>query len=177
MKKTIILLFLIIDTLPSTCDVIFYPSRFPGLRYSAELIYSFEKINKSKKTTNCWVGFGYTGSFQYTYLHTFGAEFAVEKRHYFQADKFRNFFISAYFGSAFITDFIDEPIIGLVPGFKINYKAQVSSRFIVEPYLSLSLPITLKFDTHPSEPLVFPALTIGTRFGLSKLKNDNKTKT
>ena len=176
MKKTVILLLLTIKTISANCDVIFFPYQYTLFCYSAEFIYSSEKVKKPKNTTNYWAGVGVVGSFYYLDIPVGGLEFAVEKRHYFKPDIFKNFFISAYAGVAYMTDFNNISHIGLVPGFKINYKRQISQRLILEPYLSISLPLTYDLkDTSGYVP--FPALTIGARFGLSKLKNEIKPKT
>jgi len=107
-------------------------------------------------------------------MPAYGLEVAIEKRHYFKPDVYRNFFISAYLGTAYMTNFNNTSHIGVVPGVKINYKAQLTPKLILEPYLSLSLPVT--YDVHDSFVYFpFPALTIGARFGLSNLKNKTKT--
>ncbi len=106
---------------------------------------------------------------------TFGAELAIEKRHYFQPDRFRKFFVSAYLGAALMTQFENNYSIGLIPGCKINYKAQITSKLIIEPYISLSLPITYELNRY-SHIIPFPAMTIGARFGFSKIKYQDKKK-
>ena len=173
MKKLIFILILTIKTMSANCDVIFFPYQYTLLCYSAELIYSQENIKRPKNTTNFWAGTGVVGSFFYLDMPTYGLEVAIEKRHYFKADEFKKFFISAYIGAAYMTDFKNTSHIGLVPGVKINYKAQLTPKLILEPYVSLSLPITYDLrDTFGYFP--FPALTIGARFGLSNMKNKIK---
>ena len=157
------------------CDVIFFPYPFTGICYSVELIYSFENYKKAKNTTNYWVGSGNVGSLVYTYEKpVFGLEAAIERRHYFKPYKFKHFFISAYLGGAYMTDF-SFSTIGIVPGFKINYKANLTTNLVFEPYISLSLPITHGVTKY-SDTIVFPALTFGARFGFNRL-NDRKSKT
>ena len=175
MKKAIIFILLLVKTSTANCDVIYFPYQYTIFCYSAELIYSFEKVKKTKNTTNYWGGIGVVGSFYFLEEPTYGLELAIEKRHYFQQDKFKSFFISAYIGTAYMTDFKYISDIGIVPGIKINYKAQISKKLILEPYLSLSLPIT--YDLKGSYRYTpFPAMTIGARFGLGKLKNKNMPK-
>lgn len=173
MKKLILLFILISKSLPSHCDVIFVPRQYSGLCYSAELIYSFEKAKKVKNTTVFWGGVGTVGSFLYPDEPAYGLEIAIEKRHYFQPDNFKHFFISAYLGTAYMTDFDNSSNIGVIPGFKINYKAQITQRTILEPYISLSLPIMYDIS-FSSGYFPVPILTFGARFGLSKLKNPKK---
>jgi hypothetical protein len=176
MKRIALILLLMIKTMSANCDVIFFPYQYTLLCYSAELIYSHENIKKSKNTTNFWAGTGVVGSFLYLDKPTYGLELAIEKRHYFKPDVFKHFFISAYLGTAYMTNFNNTSHIGLVPGFKINYKAQLTPELILEPYVSLSLPIT--YDLQDSSGFVpFPALTIGARFGISNLKNKTKPRT
>lgn len=169
MKKILLLLIISIKTLSANCDVIYSPYQYTFFCYSAEFIYSYEKVKKPKNTTNFWCGAGIVGSFYYLGKPVYGLELAVEKRHYFKPDIFKNWFISAYVGTALMTNFNDIYNIGLVPGLKINYKAQLSQKLIIEPYLSLSLPITYDLiDTFTYVP--FPVLTVGARFGISRLK-------
>ena len=176
MKKTILLLILTIKTYSANCDAIFFPIQYSVFCYSAELIYSFEKAKKLTNTTNYWAGTGVVGSFYYLDIPVYGLEAAIEKRHYFKPDKFKHFFVSAYIGTAYMTDFNQISNFGLIPGLKINYKIQLSSKLILEPYLSFSLPITCDVkDRFIYMP--FPALTIGARFGILKLKNETKPKT
>jgi hypothetical protein len=176
MKKVIILVFLTAITFPALCDVIFFPYPFTGFCYSTEIIFSFEKVKKAKNTTDFWGGIGHVGSFIYRFEPTFGFELAIEKRHYFQPDKFKNFFVSAYLGTALMTQFENNYSIGIIPGCKINYKVQITEKLILEPYLSLSLPITYELNRY-SHIIPFPALTIGVRFGLSKIKYQDKNET
>ena len=173
MKKKIVLLILISTTAAARCDVIFVPRQYAAFCYSAEFIFSYEKVRKIKNTIVFWGGVGCVGSFKYFDQPTYGLELAVEKRHYFQSEKYKHFFISAYIGTAYMTEFKYAHDIGIIPGFKINYKAQISLRTILEPYISLSLP--LMYDTKARIGLFpLPVLTFGARFGFFKLKNDKK---
>jgi hypothetical protein len=174
MKKYVISLILIFISVASYCDVIFYPSyHHDQLCYSTELIYSFEKAKNPIWTTVFWGGAGCVGSLKSFNQPSYGLEIAIEKRLYFQKDNYKHFFVSAYLGSAYMTDFKDASNIGIIPGFKINYKAEISSKLLLEPYISLSLPLT--YDIKESlgiKPV--SVVTIGVRFGLFKLKNEKK---
>ena len=71
-----------------------------------------------------------------------------------------------------MTNFSDRHDLGLVPGFKFNYKAQLSNSIVLEPYVGLSLP----FAYDISNKLYYfplPAATIGIRLGICKLKKYN----
>ena len=68
-----------------------------------------------------------------------------------------------------MTDFSNTHDLGLVPGFKLNYKAQLSKNLVFEPYVGISLPITIEMnDRHFYFP--FPMATIGVRMGINTLK-------
>jgi len=168
-KKGLISVILSITTLSGSADVIFFPKQYSVFCYSAEFTLSLEKSVKPKATNTLWGGIGCVGSFQYFNQPVYGMELAYERRHYFKPDSYKNLFISAYFGTALMTDFQSSNYIGFVPGFKVNYKAQVTKSFMIEPYLSLSVPII--FDLPDYEGYVpFPVLTIGTRIGLGNVK-------
>ena len=172
-KKGLISVILCITTLSGYSDVIFFPKQYSVFCYSAEFALSLENIVKPKATNTLWGGIGCVGSFQYFNQPVFGMEVAYERRHYFKPDSYKNLFISAYLGTALMTDFQSSNYIGFVPGFKINYKAQITKSFIIEPYLSLSVPII--YDIPYYEGFVpFPVLTIGTRIGLGKVKMKDK---
>jgi len=174
MKRTIIVFALFCLILPARCDVIFfpkYPYPYSLFNYSVEFIYSYELAKKIKSSTACWGGFGYVGSIILE-EPTAGFEIAVERRRYFKSEQFRHFFISGYIGAAYMTNFSNRHDLGLVPGFKFNYKAQLSRSFALEPYAGLSLPVA--FDMSRKDiyfPL--PAVTVGIRFGICKLKKYN----
>ncbi len=169
-KKSLIAFILSITTLPGSADVIFFPKQYSVFCYSAEFVLSFEKSVKPKATNALWSGIGCVGSFQYFNEPVYGLELAYERRHYFKPDSYKNLFISAYLGTAFMTDFNSTKYIGFVPGFKFNYKAQITKSFLIEPYLSLSVPFV--FDLPDYEGYVpFPVLTIGTRIGFGKVNS------
>jgi hypothetical protein len=168
MKKVTILLLFSITSLSSRCDVISFRD---FCCYSAELIYSFEKIKKPRNTTSYWGGVGCVGGLGYHNAgQSYGLEIAIEKRHYFKPDNFKNLFISAYLGSALMTEFESSSRICLVPGIKINYKVKITNKLVLEPYCSISLPITHEL-TRYNENYIYPALTFGARFGINKLKD------
>ena len=168
MKKVTFFLLFIITSLSSRCDVITFGD---FLCYSAEFIYSFEKIKKPRNTTSYWGGVGCVGGLGYHNAgQSYGLEIAIEKRHYFQPDNFKYFFISAYLGSALMTEFESSSRICLVPGIKINYKVKITNKLVLEPYFSISLPIIHEL-TRYNENYIYPALTFGARFGINKLKD------
>ena len=173
MKKILILFAFLFTTLEANCDVIFFPYQYSGISYSAEVIYSVERLNSAKNTTNIWIGIGCVGSFLFLDQPAAGFEFAFEKRHYFQPEKFKHFSISGYIGAAFMTNLDDINDVGLVPGFKINYKAQISPKIILEPYISLSVPICYNI-VDESGYVPFPVLTVGVRFGLCEHMDKRK---
>ena len=170
MKKIILAIIFLIMSKSALCDVIFFPYPFTGISYSAELIASYESFKKSKNSTNIWAGCGFVGSMVYPSMKSFGFEVAVEWRHYFEPDQFKHTFISAYIGGAHMTDFGSFSSIGLVPGIKINYKANVTKTLVLEPYVSFSVPITRELTDYKNT-IAFPALTVGARFGLNRLKD------
>ena len=174
MKKILIILILSAKTFSAKSDVIYFPYQYALFCYSAEFINSFEKINNLRNTTDSWFGAGCVGSFFYLDKPALGFETAIEKRHYFQPEKYKNFFISAYIGAAYVSNFNDISSIGIIPGLKINYKAQLSPKAVLEPYLSLSLPLSIDLESSSRNP-IFPVLTVGVRFGLNELINDIKS--
>jgi len=89
MKKLTFLLLFSITSLSSRCDVISFRD---FCCYSAELIYSFEKIKKLRNTTSYWGGVGCVDGLGYHNAgQSYGLEIAIEKRHYFKPDNY-NFF-------------------------------------------------------------------------------------
>ena len=80
MKKIIVLSILVSMTSTARCDVIFFPRQYAALCYSAEFIYSYEKVKKIKNTTVFWGGVGCVGSFLFIDQPTYGLEIAVEKK-------------------------------------------------------------------------------------------------
>ena len=169
MKRILIAAIFLFLTISAYCDVIFYPPQKSFLSYSAELIYSFEKVNKPKTTTSLWGGLGVVGSFSSLSEPAAGLEVAIERRHYFQENTFKHFFISGYLGAAYMTDFKYISDFGIVPGVKLNYKGQLSPHSVIEPYVSLSVPFTWETEDFDSY-LPLPVTTVGIRIGLCNLK-------
>jgi len=176
MKKTIIIFILLCKSFSAKCDVIYFPYQYALLCYSAECIYNFEKAKKPKNTTSFWIGGGCVGSFLALSHPFLGIECAIEKRYYFKPNVFDKFFISGYLGTAYVSDFKDVSSIGIIPGVKINYKTHTDLKTLVEPYISLSLPISYNLEASVMN-YALPVLTIGVRFGGSKLKKDIKPNT
>jgi hypothetical protein len=176
MKKAFVILFFALFALSGYCDVIFTPLQNNFLSYSGELIFSVENVKKAKSTSCYWGGLGFVGSLYHSGQPTFGLEIAVEKRYYFKPDYFKHFFVSGYLGIAYMTNSERDSFIGLIPGLKINYKAQLSQKLFLEPYVSLSVPLIsdVQFQ-HVFVPI--PIVTIGARFGFSIFKNKISTKT
>jgi hypothetical protein len=171
MKKIFSILAFVSITLSAYSDVIYFPYQYSLLSYSAELIYSTEKVNRDNKSTVLWAGIGGVGSFFHLNQPTLGIELAIEKRHYFKPKDFEHFFISGYIGTAYMTNFKDISDIGIVPGIKINYKSQLAQKIVLEPYISVSLPISYNISDQ-SLYVPFPVATIGVRFGLCTLQKD-----
>jgi hypothetical protein len=171
MKRTIIILFAISAFSPAYCDVIFTPLQYNFFSYSGELVFNYEILTGPKKTTCYWGGAGVVGSITRKFSPTLGAEIAVEKRRYFERDSFKHFFLSSYLGLAYMWNpEIAPDWMGIIPGLKINYKAQISKRLVAEPYVSLSLPFT--FDARLKNAYFpIPVFTIGARVGITKLKD------
>jgi len=167
-KKNILIVCLSLYSLAGSADVIFFPRQYSVLCYSAEFILSLEKSVKPKTTNVLWSGIGCVGSFYYFDQPVYGLELGYERRHYFKPDSYKHFSISPYIGTALMTDFESIKYIGIVPGVKVNYNAQISKNLLLEPYLSLSIPLI--YDIPNIEGYVpFPVLTIGVRIGLGKL--------
>jgi len=173
MKKTIIVFFFLFVSLCARCDVIFFPLQFTLLAYSAELIYSHEQAVKERSSNVFWGGAGCVGSFLAPEYPVAGFELAYERRRYFKPGEYEHFFISGYLGTALMTNFNDACDIGIIPGFKINYKARLAPKTILEPYISVSIPVSysLKYNEMWAP---FPVATIGIRLGFSNLKKDRK---
>jgi hypothetical protein len=177
MKKIILLVILITKTVAAKCDVIFALN--PYRAYSFGFIYGNENVNTIKNTTVLWGGIGVVKSVFVTDITSYGLELGVEKRHYFQSEKYNHLFISAFINATYMTNFIYRHsggnTIGITPGFKVNYKAYISKKTILEPYISLSFPLMI----YSTDFVVFriPMVTIGARFGMLKLRNDKKSAT
>jgi len=170
MKKTTILIAFLFVAISGRCDVIFFPYEYTVMSYSAELISCSEKVKTSRNTAVFWGGIGFVGPLYNFDKPFYGLELAFEKRHYFKPETFSHFFFSGYIGAAYMTDFKYFHDIGIVPGIKINFKACISAKTILEPYISLAVPVCYNLADR-SGYVPFPVLTVGARFGLCKLKN------
>jgi hypothetical protein len=169
MKKTLTILSFLFFTLTAKSDAIYFPYQYSLISYSAEFIYSYELAYKVKSSTAFWGGAGVVGSFFYLDEPRAGLEMAVERRRYFKPDLHQDFFISGYAGVSYMTDFANNNDMGFVPGFKFNYKAQLSEHLVLEPYVGLSLPFTMNLDAAEFY-FPFPVATIGIRVGFCTLK-------
>ena len=169
MKKALIIIIFLFGSLSAKSDVIYFPYQYTLVSYSVEFIYSAEWVKKLKSSNVFWAGTGIVGSFFYMKKPTAGVEVAYERRFYFKPDLYNHFFISGYLGAAYMTNFKNINDVGIVPGFKLNYKAQLKKNLVLEPYVGLSLPVTVGY-------LPFPVATVGLRLGICKLKKRNKLK-
>ena len=68
-----------------------------------------------------------------------------------------------------MNDLKDISDFGIVPGFKINYKGQLSPETVIEPYISLSLPFTWEVEDF-DKYITLPVITLGIRIGLCNFK-------
>ena len=134
-----------------------------------EFIYSYELAKKARSSTVFWGGVGTVVSFFYIDKPAIGLEIAFERRRYFKAEQYKGFFISGYLGTAYMINFTNIHDFGLVPGFKFNYKAHLSQYLVLEPYVGLSVPITIDMN-YPDFYLPFPMATIGIRLGISTIE-------
>ena len=169
-KRNILILIILFKSITGFADVIFFPHQYAVFCYSAEFTTSLEKTFKPKVSRVLWAGIGCVGSFYYFNQPSFGLELAYERRYYFKPDSYEHLFISSYIGAALMSDFKYAHDIGIVPGLKLNYKAQISKKLFAEPYISLSIPIMYDFK----EKIGFfpiPVFTIGARIGLIKLRS------
>lgn len=173
MKKTVFIFFFLFISLFARCDVIYFPIQYTLFAYSAELILSFEQAVKDRSSNVLWGGAGCVGSFLMPDQPAAGFEFAYERRRYFKPGEYEHFFISGYLGTALMTNFNDMCDIGIVPGFKINYKARLAPNTIMEPYISVSLPLSYSLKYNEMW-FPFPVATIGIRLGFSNLKKERK---
>ncbi|MBN1184799.1 MAG: hypothetical protein JXB49_21110 [Bacteroidales bacterium] len=168
-KRILAVSIFLFITSSAKSDVIFFPYQYSLINYSLEFVYSYELAKKEKISTVFWGGAGTVGSFFYLDKPVTGLEVAVERRRYFKPDLYKNFFISGYIGVAYMTDFKGTKDLGLVPGFKFNYKAQLSKNLVMEPYIGLSVPITMDMN-YQDFYVPFPMATIGIRLGITTLK-------
>jgi len=167
-KRIFTVLIFLLVTSSTKCDVIYLPYQYSLFNFSAEFIYSYELAKKAKNSTAFWGGAGVVGSFLYLEEPAIGLEVAVERRRYFKPDQHNGFFMSVYLGAAYMTDFRNTHDLGLVTGLKVNYKSLLSKKLVMEPYLGLSLPVTLSMN-YREFYFPFPVATIGIRLGITTL--------
>jgi hypothetical protein len=175
MKKIIFIVLLISTTFSANCDVFF--GFAPHAAYSFDFIYSYEKVKKIKSSTVFWGGIGVLRD-GFDDMTSYGLELGVEKRHYFQSEKYNHFCISSSLSTTYMRNIIYGQFsgnsIGIIPGFKLNYKAQISRSAFLEPYISISFPFMIDLK-HNIDFLEIPMFTVGARIGFVKLKKDKKS--
>jgi hypothetical protein len=173
LKRIMFLLFLgvIIHSL-SFADVIWSYNENPSLSIavSAEMILSYEHVLSQKNTGLLWLGGGFIQILRKEQSFLFGLEAALAFRHYFKPGKYEKFFIGIYGGGCIMynihrhssDNFVypgREVTVGLKLGYKkVLNKQAVYKRFVMEPYTSLSTPIT-----KPLEGRYYPLATVGLR--------------
>ena len=173
MKKFIILLLLFLKFSAGHSDNYFLPVRYTGFFSSAELAAIYEWTRNPGNTLGASAGFSFVDPLC-NKDHPVGiVQLMLEGRQYLESSNFRHFFISGFLSAVYVTDFTRVKNVGIIPGLKINYKSQISNSLVLEPYLGLSLPFICDIENfNPSLP--FPALTIGIRFGFSKIMDKLK---
>ena len=199
-SKYLIVLFIPITILKA--DVILFPSTEYRsgnmLSYSLEGITSYEIIINDHNTMNFWGGAGAVGPINNNNLiksPAYGLEFAQELRYYYQNEKYTKFNLGVYCGYAYMffpyhDQFPNIPArsIALVPGLKLTYKQNISSRLVLEPYLGFSLPCYMYEETHTynlshaegsysyTENIyhIERIVTVGLRVGFNKVIELNK---
>ena len=171
-KRPIVVFAILAFSFSVKGDVIYFPYQYTLVSYSGELIYSYEIAKKAYSSNVLWGGLGVVGSFFYLEEPSFGFEVAYERRRYFNSDNYEKFFLSGYIGLAYMTRFRNQHDIGLVPGIKINYKAPLTKKLFLEPYIGISMPITL-YLRNTGFYVPFPVATLGVRLSLSTLKRKN----
>lgn len=186
MKKVICVILILIGlwSRPLKADVIYSPITEFGFVLSLELIGSYELHFTKYNTINFWGGAGAVSPINSLFHPALGAEVAVEIRHYFKANGFKNFNIGLYTGFAsmkapqFYNGFDGyKNSVGIVPGLKLAYKKRINSWLVGEPYLGISAPWYAdnykELSDHISHSDPGFIVTLGLRIGINKV---NKTK-
>ncbi|HLO61176.1 MAG TPA: hypothetical protein VK179_20670 [Bacteroidales bacterium] len=179
MKTTVcLILFSILLCIPlvSKADVIYTPYRTFGTFISFEGIASYEYSLSPHHTVDFWSGAGLVASTGDLWHPAAGAEAAIEFRHYFAKNSFKNFNLGLYLGMAYMKlpdyyeewPYSDKYSFGVVPGLKFSYKHRFNSWLVAEPYAGISLPIYT--SKNPEIDLLNVYLTFGVRIGLNKVK-------
>lgn len=173
LNKIIFLLFLGVIIHPlSFADVIWPRHESPSLSIaaSAEMILSYEHVLSKKNTGLFWLGGGFIQILRKEQSFLFGLEAALAFRHYFKPDKYEKFFIGIYGGGCIMynihrhsSDNFDYPGREVAVGVKLGYKKVLNKPaankwFVMEPYTSLSTPLTKQFEAR-----YYPLVTVGLR--------------
>jgi hypothetical protein len=170
--KRIILILLFLFCLKSLyCQengLWFIPKLVPG--FSINPIFSHEVYEEAKNSTNYWGGLGILACvYDLDDPLLVGFSTGIERRHYFKSNQFKHFFISATLAGGCMTDFEYLSCLGLAPGLKSGYKAYLRTNFVLEPFISLSIPLAITLGETPGTVVVFPSITLGTRIGFNKV--------
>ena len=199
MKKVILVtLFLLFNLSYVKGDIIFYPQiafNESGIRYSIELINSYEIPILKNNSFLTWGGIGIVGRTKYLEITPAqGIEFGFEIRHYFGKKYLNGFCISLYSGAAYMfanNQISDQYIskeydsfLGLVNGFKLTYRGKIVEKLYIEPYISLSYPIykgisnsynyEYRYNHFKEKGLLKPEVTFGIRLCLNFIHNKKK---
>lgn len=182
MKKIIALVFIGLFLSNSIkADVIYSPHTNKGVVLSLEFIGSYEFLFSRKHSLNLWAGIGAVSTFDLS-NPAYGAEIAIELRHYFKKDSFDGFNLGLYSGLAYMSypSFYRGKVVrrdrsvGFVPGIKITYKKRLNPWLVGEPYLSLSTPFyeddfkeMFQDFSEADSGIIF---TLGLRLGFNTLK-------
>lgn len=175
MRKLLAILLFVFAFNSAKCDVIpYWLNHYALIGYSFEGIISYEKLIDYNTTWNYWAGGGIVGSALYLNEPAFGIEGAIEWRLYFKRDKFSGLNCSMYLGTSLMYNNQEKLNLGVLPGLKLTHKSLINGKVLVEPYVSLSFPISYNLThTHPWMP--FPVATIGLRVGMHKWIGKSKT--
>lgn len=189
MRKLLIILILFVQVNHvSKADVIYTPLRDFGLCFSLELIADYEIPFTKYNTFNIWIGTGAVSSIGKLQYPALGLEVAIEFRHYFKHNSFKNFNVGLYAGLAFMHNVPyfygqglrgRENLKGFVPGIKLAYKLRINKLFAIEPYVGASTPFysdqSNSFnELFKSEPGLI--VTFGLRIGINHVKSFKKLK-
>ena len=184
MKKVLIIFILLFQVnYTSKADVIYAPLRDFGLCLSLELIADYEMQFTKYNTFNIWIGTGAVSSIDRLQYPALGSEIAIELRHYFKPNSFRNFNVGIYAGLAFMHNVPyfygqairgREDLMGFVPGIKLTYKLKINKLLAIEPYVGASTPFysdqSNSFDDiFKNEPGLI--VTFGIRIGINHVKS------
>ncbi len=184
MRKVLIIITLLFQVNHAIkADVIYAPFRSFGLCLSLELIADYEVQFTKYNTFNIWIGTGAVSSITDLKYPALGSEVAIELRHYFKPNSFRNFNVGIYAGLAFMHNAPyfygkglegHEDLRGFVPGIKLTYKLRINKLLAIEPYLGASTPFYLDKansfdDIFKYEPGLI--ITFGIRIGINHVKS------